>query len=115
MGEVPIPTIEEVLQELSRSLHFTQLDLRKGCHQIELSEDSKSITTFVTHKGLFRYKQIMFGITSAPEAYQNIIQQVLHRRDGTVNFSDDVIVYDQLDGNMMNGWSEFPTILKTTD
>ena len=35
----------------------------------------------------------MFGISSAPEAYQSIIQQSLHGCPGVRNISDDIIVY----------------------
>ena len=48
---------------------------------------------FITHKGLLRYKRLMFGVTSAPEKYQQVIQQVLHDCSGTANISDDIIVY----------------------
>jgi hypothetical protein len=67
----PIPTIDEILQDMQEGGVFSKLDLEWGYHQIELSEESKSITTFVTHKGLFRYKRLMFDIScSAPEKYQ---------------------------------------------
>ena len=35
----------------------------------------------------------MFGISSAPEKYQQVIQQVLQDCDRTANTSDDIIVY----------------------
>ena len=35
----------------------------------------------------------MFGITSAPELYQHIIQQILQGFDGAYNISDDIIVH----------------------
>ena len=89
----PIPTIDEVLEDMQEASVFSKLDLKWGYHQIELSEESRSITTFVTHKGLFRYKRLMFGITSAPEKYQQVIQQVLNGCSGTANISDDIIVY----------------------
>ena len=82
-----------MLQELSRSRYFTKLDLRKGYHQIGLDKESRQITTFVTHQGLFRDKRFMFGISSAPEMYQNIVRQVLHGCGGSVNIPDDVIVH----------------------
>ena len=44
--------------------------IRWGYHQIELSEESREITTFITHRGLYRYKRLMFGISSAPESAQ---------------------------------------------
>ena len=63
----PIPTVDDVLYQLNGSTIFSKLDLKWGFHQIELEEQSRNITTFVTHKGLYRYKCLMFGISSAPE------------------------------------------------
>ena len=67
-----IPTIEEVLYDLNESTLFSKLDLKWGFHQIELDTESRQITTFITHRGLFRYKRLMFGITSAPEKYKRL-------------------------------------------
>lgn len=89
----PIPTIEETLQEMKGASVFSKLDLRWGYHQIELEPESRKITTFATHKGLFRYKRLMFGLTSAPEIYQHVIQQTLHGCPSTKNISDDIIVH----------------------
>ena len=89
----PMPTVEEVLAEMNGSKVFTKLDLNMGFHQLELEEDSRSVTTFTTHKGLYRYKRLMFGVTSAPEIYQNVIQQVLQGCEGCRNMTDDIIVH----------------------
>ncbi|XP_031574960.1 uncharacterized protein K02A2.6-like [Actinia tenebrosa] len=86
----PIPTIDEVLERLNESTLFTKLDLKWGFHQIELEAEPRKITTFATHKGLFQYKRLMFGISSAPEMYQHIIQQVLAGCDGASNIADDI-------------------------
>ena len=101
----PIPTIEEVLHDLNGSTVFSKLDLRWGFHQIELDEESRQITTFVTHRGLYRYKRLMFGITSAPEKYQKIVSDVLQGCEGVANIADDVIVHgcgiEQHDKNLL--------------
>ena len=89
----PIPTIDEVLEKMNGSTVFSKLDLKWGFHQIELAEGSRGITTFSTHKGLFRYKRLMFGISCAPEIYQHVIQQVLAGCEGSENISDDIIVH----------------------
>ena len=70
----PIPTIEEVLHDLNGSTVFSKLDLKWGFHQVELETESRRITAFITHRGLFQYKRLMFGITSAPEKYQKIVR-----------------------------------------
>ena len=49
----PIPTIDEVLEDMQEGSVFGKLDLKWGYHQIELGKESCGITTFVTHKGLF--------------------------------------------------------------
>ena len=89
----PIPTVDEVLQSLNQSTVFSKLDLKWGYHQLELHPDSRSITTFTTHCGLFQYKRLMFGITSAPEVYQHVIQQSLQGCEGVANISDDIIIH----------------------
>ena len=73
----PIPTVEELLHDLNGSTVFSKIDLKWGFHQILLSEDSRHITTLVTHRGLYRCKWLMFGVTSAPEKYQQIDRDVL--------------------------------------
>ena len=89
----PIPTIEEVLYDLNGSTVFSKLDLKWGFHQVELEEESREITTFVTHRGLYRYKRLMFGISSAPEKYQRIISDVIRGCKGVANIADDLIVH----------------------
>ena len=64
-----------------------------GYHQIKLDEKSRIITTFVTHRGLYRYKRLVFGISSASEIYQHLIQQVLQGCEGVQNISDDIVIY----------------------
>jgi hypothetical protein len=89
----PIPTVDEILYNLNGSTVFSKLDLRMGFHQLELEEESRDITTFVTHQGLYRYRKLSFGICVAPEIYQHTLQQVLQDCEGVQNISDDVIVH----------------------
>ena len=89
----PMPTVEEVLVEMNGSKVFSKLDLNMGFHQLELEENSRDITTFTTHSGLYRYKRLMFGITSAPEIYQSVIQQTLTGIHGCRNMTDDIIIH----------------------
>ena len=62
----PIPTIDEILYDLNGSIVFSKLDLRWAIDRIELDKESRDITMFVTHRGLYRYERLMFGISSAP-------------------------------------------------
>ena len=92
-GRHPIPTVDELLHSVNGSRVFSKLDLKWGYHQLELSQESRQITTFVTHKGLFRYKRLLFGVSSASELYQHEISTALAGKEGVDNISDDIIVH----------------------
>ena len=49
----PIPTVDEVLHTMNGSKIFSKLDLKWGYHQLELSPESREITTFATPDGFF--------------------------------------------------------------
>ena len=89
----PVPSTDELLHELNGSKVFSKLDLKWGFHQITLSEDSRAMTSFVTHCWILQYKRLMFGVSSAPEQCQRIIRDVLRSCEGVVNIADDIIVH----------------------
>ena len=90
-----ILTVHEVLEEFNSSIAFSKLDLRWKFHQLELHEDSRDITTFITHEGLFGYKRFILGVNAAPEKYQHIIRQVIAGTEGVVNVADNLIVREK--------------------
>ena len=63
----PIPTLESVSMELNGASFFSKLDLCQAYHRLELSPESRHITTFCTHLGLFRYKRLNYGTNAAAE------------------------------------------------
>jgi hypothetical protein len=78
---------------MNGSKYFPKIDLKQAYHQLELKEESRYITTFSTHEGLFRYKRLNYGTNSAPELFQNILQQNLSDIRGVKNIADDIIVH----------------------
>lgn len=87
------PTVDDILTALNGATVFSKLNLNEGYHQLELHEDSRPITTFSTHAGLFRYKCLNFGIYSTAEVFQDTIRQVLGSIPNVINISDDILVY----------------------
>ena len=74
-------------------LVFSKLDLNNGYHQLELHEESRYITTFSTHCGLRRYKSLKFGINSAADIFQNAIRNCIQDIPGSINVSDDILIF----------------------
>ena len=84
-----------MLQDLNGSTVFSRVDLKWGFYQILLAEESRHVTMFVTHHGLYRYTRLMFGVTSAREKYQQIIRDALRGFEGVANIADDPIIHRQ--------------------
>ena len=87
------PTIKEIIGDLNGAKVFSKLDLNQGYNQLELAPESRYITTFGTHLGLMRYKRLNFGKSSAAKIFQNVIRETLEGIPGTLNISDDILVF----------------------
>ena len=88
----PIPTVKEPLHDLNGSTVFSKGYLKWAFHQILLSKDRRHITLFVIHRGLYCYKRLIFGMTSAPEKYQQIVRELIRSCVGAANIADDLII-----------------------
>lgn len=89
----PLPTIDTILPKMRNAKLFSKLDIKDAFHQLELHPDSRHITTFITNKGLFRYKRLMFGIKCAPEVFQKTLERILLKCEGCINFIDDILIF----------------------
>ena len=62
-----LPRIEESLDCLNGAQIFSSVDLKSGYWQVELTEESKALTTFtVGPLGLYECVRMPFGLTNAP-------------------------------------------------
>ena len=89
----PLPTMEELTEKLAGSTIFSKIDLLWGYLQLELSEDRRNLTAFVSHVGVFRYRSTPFGIASGPSAFHQVIRTILKDLDGCTSILDDILVY----------------------
>ena len=87
------PTMNELVTDMNEATVFRKTDLRSGYHQLVLYKQSRYITTFSTRVGLYQYKRLIFGVTSAAEVFQHTIQSVIESIKGARNVSDDIIVF----------------------
>jgi hypothetical protein len=87
-----IPTIDDVVHDLNGCKVFSKIDLNQGYHQIPLHPDSKPLTTFSTHIGLFRYKRLNFGLSCAAEIFQKKVSDAIRGIPCVKNISDDIYI-----------------------
>ena len=88
-----IPKLDELLQDINGATVFSKIDLTSGYHQLQLCEESKNLTAFATHKGIYRYTRLIFGINNASEIFQRANEDTLAGCEGQFNISDDIFVF----------------------
>lgn len=89
----PLPHIEEVFHELGGAKIFSSIDLQNAYHQVPLHPKSQDLTVFITHKGLFRFTKVPFGLAPAPSAFKRIMSQILANLEGVHCYTHNIIVY----------------------
>ena len=89
--QFPIPTLEEIRAKVSTWKKFTKIDLRSAYQKMVLDKASQQLCKINTHKGIFRYTRLPFGISSSPAIWQRFIEQVLAGLNGTCVIMDDLL------------------------
>ena len=87
----PLPKIEDIFAELAGGTSFTKIDLAHAYQQLPVEESSRQFLTINTHKGLFTYNRLAFGVASAPSIYQKTMEQIVQGLKGVQVYLDDII------------------------
>jgi hypothetical protein len=91
----PLPRVEDCLRSLGSPQLLRNLDLRSGYWHAEISPEDRDKTSFVTSRGIFRFKVISFGLVNAPALFQRLMDLVLSGMtwNGCLVYLDDIVVH----------------------
>lgn len=88
----PVPTLTDILPELTRARVFTVADPSNCFWHVQLDRESRELTTFNTSFGRYCWRRMPFGISPAPETFQQKVHQALEGLPGVYTIADDILV-----------------------
>lgn len=92
VDQYPLPRPTDLFATLAGGKCFTTLDLTNAYNQIVLDEESRKYLTVNTHRGLYRYTRLPFGVAFAPALFQKTMDTVLQGMDHVICYIDDIMV-----------------------
>ena len=95
----PIPSVSNVLDALSVGKTFAKLDLASGYWQVLVNPDHVHKTAIATHLGLYEFTRMPYGLKTAPQTFQRILNSVFpyFLYQWLIIYIDDVIVWANTD------------------
>ena len=100
----PLPRIEQLLERAAGHNIYSSLDAAAAYFTVPMADDAKELTAFSTPFGLYHFRQMPFGLCTAPAVYSRFIQLVLNPL-GTRSlgvYLDDILLWT----NTCNGHLE---------
>ncbi|KAK6726142.1 hypothetical protein RB195_004452 [Necator americanus] len=99
---VPVAKGDFVTNSLSARLQMFVYDPENGCTfeldlaetdlQLEVDDVSKQLLTINTHRGLYHFNRLPFGVKPAPGIFQQCMDALIAGLDGTAAYLDDILV-----------------------
>ena len=96
----PLPHIQEVLESMAGSVHFSSMDFKSGFWQIKMASESQQYTAFtVGNPRFYKFTHMPFGLCNAPVTFQHLMQNTLGELSlmYCMIYLDDVIVFGHME------------------
>ena len=92
VDQYPLPKPDELFASLAGGQKFTKLDLSQAYQQLLLDAESRQYVTINTHRGLYQYTRLPFGIASSPAIFQKTMDTILQGLPNVFCYIDDILI-----------------------
>lgn len=83
---------DELFVTLAGEKKFSKLDLSQAYQQLVLDDESVKYMTINTHRGLYQYMRLPFGVASDPTTFQKVMDTMLQGIPHVICYLDDILV-----------------------
>ena len=92
----PLPHIQEALESMAGSVHFSSMDFKSDFWQIKMASESQQyMASMVGNLGFYEFTHMPFGLCNTLATFQHLMQNTLGELNlmYCVIYLDDVIVF----------------------
>ena len=96
----PLPWIQEALESMVGSVHFSSMDFKSGFWQIKMDLELQQYTAFtVGNLGFYEFTHMPFRLCNTPATFQRLMQNTLGELNlmYCVIYLDNVIVFGRME------------------
>ncbi|CAC5360399.1 Retrovirus-related Pol polyprotein from transposon 297 [Mytilus coruscus] len=94
-----LPNLSDVLDTLGekQAQTYSVCDMRQGFWQLELDEQSKEKTAFMTHRGQYEFNRLPYGLANSPATFNMIMNEVIRDLNwkSALVYVDDILIYSK--------------------
>ncbi len=106
VDQYPLPRPDELFATLAGGKKFSKLDLSQAYQQLVLDDESVKYVTINTHRGLYQYTRLPFGVASAPAIFQKVMDTMLQGIPHVICYLDDILVTGENDNQHLHNLAE---------
>ena len=94
-----LPNLSDVLDTLGekQAQTFSVCDMKQGFWQLELDEESKEKTAFMTHRGQYEFNRLPYGLANSPATFNMVMNEVIRDLNwkSALVYVDDILIYSK--------------------
>lgn len=92
MEHYPPRKIEDICNKLRGGQKYSKIDVNEAYLHVSVHEADREPLTLNTHIGLFRPTRMMYGISSGPNIWQRLVDEIVRGIEGCEVFQDDIVI-----------------------
>ena len=92
IDQYPLPKSDDLFASLAGGQKFSKIYLTQAYQKMVFDDKSREFVTINTHRGLYRYTRLPFGVTSTPAIFQRTMDAILQGLSHAQCYIDDILV-----------------------